>query len=261
LEAIRDHMHLRGELANIITLLDDERYARYDVKILIVGIPADLRKYFLSTPNLTTVGNRLREIPEVSRMTETQCAQLVRTGFMDKLRYSVYDADDLAQHTAWVTDRLPQRLHEYCLELAFLCEGARAVAQENLDDADRKWLAGSLSASYAVIESVMNERDTKVGRRNQTLFSLGSFDREEFRWSDIEAELRKNFPVSTHRKTLNISQILSGLASGHNPIIRRSPKGDTYTFSDPKYRMCLRLMLEMQESNETVQKVSIEDAN
>lgn len=257
LEAIRERADLMEELANIITLLDDDRYASYNVKIVLVGIPGDLRTYFLSTPNLSTVANRLREIPEVSRMSPSQCSELVLRGFRDRLKYAIFDEDKMAEHCSWVTDRLPQRVHEYCLEIAFLCESSRSIAEEDLIEADKRWLAGSLSANYAIVESMMNERDTKVGRRNQTLFSLGTYDKEEFRSSDIETEIRNNFPTSTHEKALNIAQILSGLSSRENPLIRRSPKGDAYTFSDPKYRMCLRLMLEKNSDDESVRKVRL----
>jgi hypothetical protein len=254
LEAIRDRKDLMAELANIITLLDDDRYASYRVKIVLVGVPGDLKAYFLETPNLATVANRLREIPEVSRMTVDQCSELVLRGFRDKLKYSIFNEKKITDHCSWVSDRLPQRVHEYCLELSFFCESNRSISETDLVEADKKWLASSLSANYAVVESMMNERDTKVGRRNQTLYSLGTITSEEFRWSDIETEVRKNFPKSTNSKALNISQILSGLSSRANPIIRRSPKGDSYTFTDPKYRMCLRVMLKKHDDDESVRK-------
>lgn len=261
LEAIRDRHNMMEELANIITLLDDERYASYGIKILLVGVPGDLKEYFLSTPNLSTIANRLRETPEVSRMTHEQCSELVLRGFKDKLHYKVFDDTILKNHCTWVTDRLPQRVHEYCLELAFICEKKQSIEKEDLELANSKWLASSLSANYALVESMMNERDTKVGRRNQTLFSLGTYDKAEFRWSDIEEEVRKNFPVSTQGKLINVAQILSGLSSHANPLIRRSPKGDMYIFSDPKCRMCLRLMLKKNPDDESVVKIILGNTN
>lgn len=163
-------------------------------------------------------------------------------------------------HISWVTDRLPQRIHEYCLELAFLGEtNGKRIYQSLLDEADKFWLKQSLSANYSVIESMMNERDTKVGRRNQTLYSLGLVESEEFKWSDIEEILRREFPDSTNNLTLNLPQILSGLAVKDNPIIKRSPKGDAYCFFDPKYRMCLRAMLRKSSSADQIEKLPISD--
>jgi hypothetical protein len=50
LEAIIESPDRMKELADLIILLDDDRYAPYKVKILIVGVPARLRDYFNQTP-------------------------------------------------------------------------------------------------------------------------------------------------------------------------------------------------------------------
>jgi hypothetical protein len=261
LESIRADLSLLTELANIITLLDDSRYASYKVSLLIVGVPGDLRESYQATPNLATVANRIREMPEVSRMTLQECKDLIHQGFITELEYSVNEIDRVMSHISWVTDKLPQRIHEYCLELAFLGENNhKKIDQSLLDEADKFWLKQSLSANYSVIESMMNERDTKIGRRNQTLYSLGLVESEEFKWSDIEEILRREFPDSTSSLTLNLPQILSGLAVKDNPIIKRSPKGDAYCFFDPKYRMCLRAMLRKSSSSaDQVEKLPISD--
>ncbi|WP_404783874.1 AAA family ATPase [Altericista sp. CCNU0014] len=260
LESIRSDQNLLTELANIITLLDDERYAFYKINILIVGVPGDLREYYQATPNLATVANRIRELPEVSRMTLEQCKYLINQGFIQELKYSIDNISDLESHISWVTDRLPQRIHEFCLELAFLGEKVgRRIEFRLLDEADKFWLNQSLASNYTVIESMMNERSTLVGRRNQTLYSLGLIEVEEFKWSDVESILRREFPSSTNNLTLNIPQILSGLSTQDNPIIKRSPKGDAYCFSDPKYRMCLRAMLRKSTNYDSVEKLPISD--
>jgi hypothetical protein len=260
LESIRADKKLLTELANVITLLDDERYSCYKINLLIVGVPGDLRQYYQATPNLATVANRIREMPEVSRMTLEQCKNLIYQGFVIELNYNVDEIDSVISHISWVTDRLPQRIHEYCLELAFLGESNnRRINRSLLDEADKFWLKQSLSSNYTVIESMMNERDTKVGRRNQTLYSLGLVESEEFKWSDIEEILRREFPESTNNLTLNLPQILSGIALKDNPIIKRSPKGDAYCFSDPKYRMCLRAMLRKSNNADLVEKLPISD--
>jgi len=101
----------------------------------------------------------------------------------------------------------------------------------------------SLNHAYAVIEHHMNERDTKAGRRNQTLYALGEVDGEHFNARDIEAKLRKAFPVSTAETTLNVPQMIAQLAGGNRPFIERSLKGDAYSFVDPRYRMVLSATL------------------
>ena len=164
-------------------------------------------------------------------------------GFLDKLKFKIASLEDMTKHIAWVTDRVPQMVHEYCLEIAFLAEDSGEVTEEILHAADEVWLSKSQYYAYSVVESHMNERDTKAGRRNQTLFALSLCEGEQFKSPEIEVLLRKEFPTSTHDTALNAAQMLSTIAGTDRPIIRRSPKGDAYTFVDPRYRMVLRAML------------------
>lgn len=244
---------LLKELADLIILCDDERYAKYKVKILIVGVPSGVKEYFYKTPHLSTVANRLTELPEVSRLQIKECEDLVKRGFIEKLNYSVENLKDMVRHVAWLTDRVPQMVHEYCLELAFLAEEEKVIDSEKIRHADVAWITKSLYFAYSVVESHMNERDTKAGRRNQTLFALSQCTGEQFKAPEVEVLVRKEFPESTVGTTLNLAQMLSQLSKGSNPLIRRSPKGDAFTFADPRFRMVLRAML-YKETDEKVEK-------
>ena len=249
------------ELADLITLVDDEAYSQYRVKFLIVGVPADLQRYFYNTPNMRTVGNRVTELPEVFRFDEEHTRRFVRRGFLDLLRIVNNDAEALlsriACHVLWVAGGIPQRLHEYCLLLAniALSEGAR-IAEHQLERADRDWLQESGYQAYSVVEAAMNEKATRAQRRNQVLYAIGQIEASTFRATDIEPIVRKVFSDSTADVTLNVPQLFADLAARDNPVIRRSPKGDTFVYSDPVYRMALRAMLTV-DKHEVVQKKEI----
>lgn len=234
---------LLKELADLIILCDDERYSKYKVKILIVGVPNGVKEYFYKTPHHSTVANRLVELPEVTRLERIECDNLVERGFTKKLNYKINDLPNLLRHVGWITDRAPQVVHEYCLELAFLCEEPKTVTQTEISLADDAWLKKSQYYAYSVVESHMNERDTKAGRRNQTIYALSLCEGEQFKALEVEELVRREFPKSTGTTALNLPQILSQLSKGERPLIRRSPKGDAYAFTDPRYRMVLRAML------------------
>lgn len=256
LESIFEDRSRMAELADLVVLLDDDSYARHQVRMLIVGVPGELREYFNRTRTRATVANRLYEIPEVARLTPAQCNELVETGFVRLLGFNIPERDlaDLQRHVAWVTDRIPQRIHEYCLELARLGSVNNDVPLLTLTDAtDRIWLQSALANAYAAVEAAMNVRETKVGRRNQTLYAIGRIDRTELRLTDVEEMVRKEFPASTEDRALNISGMLYDLGDMTTPLIKRSPKGDAWVFADPRYRMCIRLML--RKSGEVVDKL------
>jgi AAA domain len=259
LETIFGRRKLMTELADIIILLDDERYASHAVKLLVVGVPHRVREYFNETPNRATVANRLHEIPEVSRLSDKSAQILVYRGFVNMLKYAFAEhaQRDVINHIAWVTDRIPQRLHEYCLELAYHAKrNGRIVSTALIDSVDRAWLASDQSHAYSVVENAMNERETRVGRRNQTIFALGCLRQNEFRIGEVEDIVRSEFPRSTVDKRLDISGMLSQLASGSGRLIKRSPKGDSYMFADPRYRMCIRAML--RKRGEEIVKIQLE---
>lgn len=244
------------ELADLLILCDDERYAVYKVKILIVGVPGGVKEYYYKTPHHAAVANRIYELPEVSRLQIGECEELVRKGFESKLGYKVDSLPCLQKHVSWISDCIPQAVHEYCLELAFVSEATRYIDEPSISSADEAWLSKSHYHAYSVVESHMNERNTKMGRRNQTLYALSLCEGEQFKSGEIEALLRKEFPTSTCGKSLNPAQILAALAKGDRPIVKRSPKGDAFTFADPRYRMVLRTMLS-KTSDERVDRKPI----
>lgn len=234
---------LLNELANLIILCDDARYSQYNVKLLIVGVPREVKHYYYKTPHHQTVANRLTELPEVSRLTKTETGLLVESGFKKLLQYSVEDIEALKRHVAWITTGVPQMVHEYCLQLAFISEDTRRVTAENIAEADQKWTQDSMFHAISVIEQSMNERDTKAARRNQTIYALSIFDGDQMRSSEVETILRSEFPDSTHGVVINVPQMLSQLSSGATPLIKRTPRGDAFEFADPRYRMTLRAIL------------------
>ena len=256
LELIFGSEQLMKELASIITLLDDSRYAEYKVKILIVGVPSGVKDY-LSTMQ-ASVANRISEISEVSSLSREEVAVLIEKGFVDLLKVRI---DQGALH-AWqehifeVTMGFAQHVQEYCEQLGYIVEDANWLATcDQLKLADMAWLKKGLSQASGIIAGLMNERETKVGRRNQILFVLGKITKRIFHVAEVEALVRDNFPASTAETTLAVGQILSELSSGDNSIIKRSAKGPTYEFKDARFAMALRVLLEKDAAREKVTKV------
>lgn len=257
LERIFDNPKIMSELADLITLIDDDRYCKYRVRILIVGVPAGIKEYFAKTPNRQTVSNRIYEIPEVTKMSQEEASLLILKGF-EELKYSFKKGEEelISLGIKWITDCVPQRLHEYCLELAKVARPDRKLSLDHFPYANRAWLFSSMSNHYAVIEKIMNERSSKFGRRNQVLFSLGQIKTEQFKIVDLEDKIRTSFPNSSKDVTLNVSGLLSDLAKRKDAIVKKSLNGDSYTFTDPKFKMCLRAMLS-KNNDETISRIDV----
>lgn len=102
---------LLKELADMLILCDDERYAVYFVHLIIVGVTKGIKEYYYRTPHHATVANRLFELAEVSRLRPNQAQDLLKRGLVDQLKFEIPEFDQVAKHAAWVTDRVPQMLH------------------------------------------------------------------------------------------------------------------------------------------------------
>lgn len=253
LEFMLKSKDLMNELASVIAVLDDSRYSVYNIKLLLVGVPSQIKDYFLE--NHSSVANRLNEISEVAGLTNQQVGKLVEKGFQDllKVRFDDRILDTWKSHVPRVTMGFAQHVQEYCEQLGYLAEDNHWVAlSEMLRQADSRWLKGGLSKASGTIERIMNERETKIGRRNQILFVLGRLDKNQFAINEIEVLLRREFPDSTAKVQLAVGQILAELATGSNAIIKKSPKGGTYQFKDARFAMASRVLLKKDPVKEQV---------
>jgi hypothetical protein len=247
-EAIVDNPKLIQELAGIILNADDESFAKYDVQLVIVGTPTNLKQTIVQLSKSAPVANRLVEIPEVARMSSDEAAQLMEQGFVSELGL-VFDSDvdkqTVFDEIAWYTDRIAQHIQELCLLIAQEANrNGGKISKAVFDKATETWVNDTLSADIATIHGSMNARDTRIGRKNQALYALGQCKLEDFKYTDIETVLRRNFDVGG--ATLNIAQILSGFAAETNPIITRNPQADAWRFVSPKYRMAIRALLKKE---------------
>lgn len=259
LESIFSKSELMNELADIIILLDDPRYARYQLKFLIVGVPNGVLEYFAKTKNLESVANRLEELPKVSGLTAPMVTTLVKTGFNDLLRMSLSPGavSEVSGHIHHVTMGVAQRAQEYCEKLAYKLEDKRnQYDPELLKQADRDWLVLGMRQGYTVVESHLNSKRTTVARRNQVIFSIGRINSHQIDSGKVTDRIREDFPETISETNMGIGSILADLATGETPLLKKNPKTNEYRVLDPRYIMCIRVMLRTDPITNAVVKLS-----
>ncbi len=259
LEIILSAEALMTELGALVTVLDDARFSKYEVRLLLVGVPSVLKQYFLKTTNTLSIANRLTEVSEVSNLSRGQVDRLIQKGFADLLSVNI-SASDLAQwqeHIYRVTMGYAQAVQEYCEVLGYIVEDAGWQGRaDQLRLADTNWLKVGLSSASVSVAARMNERETKAGRRNQVLFALGRIPERSFTADTVERIVRTEFPESTAATTLAIGQILSELAGGIHPIVKPTTNTAEYEFKDARFAMALRVFLEKDVEREKVRRVA-----
>jgi hypothetical protein len=251
-ETIFSNGRLMDELADIIILLDDERYSKYKVKFLLVGVPCGVIEYFSKSKNRSSVGNRITELPALSGFTLKETIEIVKKGFNTFLscNYSEAIITGLAGRIHDITLGVPQRVHEYCLNLCYELEDNNWILNKLVWQAtDALWLIEGLRESYAAIEQHYSTNSQT--RRKQVLYTIGQFKGHQFTTSEIGFLLRKHFPSSTISSDSGVGTILSSLTKGDSPILTTNKINDSYCFCDPRHIMCLRLILD-KDINELI---------
>lgn len=257
LESIFANEDLMGELADIVILLDDVRYSKLNIKLLIVGTPAGVLEYFLRTKNQESVANRIFEISKVDNLEYDQVLDLITKGFVYELGLglTLEETISIAKHAHNVTMGVAQRLHEYCEGLAYEIEASGdKFTADHLARADWDWLCTGLRQSYAIVELNLNSRDTAVSRRNQVLYAIGQLKKPQFLSGDIEAIIRKEFPETIPETNMGTGSILTELANREDAILVRNKKTGLYRVKDPRYTMCIRTVLYIDPDTRKVAK-------
>jgi hypothetical protein len=256
-ETIFKNVELMSELSDIIILLDDSRYSQYNVKFLIVGVPNQVLEYFSSAKNPSSVGNRIQEISRVAGLLPGQVVTFSEKGFQKHLKVNIGETQlkRLALHVYDITLGVPQRMHEYCEGLSYIIEDNKWEYQPSLLDlADCNWLKKGLRENYSVIEAHLNSDETVNGRRNQVIYALGKIAHHQVNTITIGEQIEKEFPNNAPESKSGIGQVLSHLAKGEKPVLKKIANTRSYSLTEPRYLMCIRIMLHKDEESENVRK-------
>lgn len=247
-----------NELANIILLLDDDRYSKYQVYFLIVGTPNGVLQYFRETENTESVSNRIKEIEEVGNLSFEQVQTIIKNG-LNLLGFYIEESDFtyLINHIFEVTLGIAQRVQEYGELLAYSIKDNNNVYEEKLiNDIDYEWLKESLRECYQQVENNLNSRNTEIARRNQVIYCISKIETHQFDSNDIDSLIRQEFAETLPETNMGISSILSTLSEGNSPLLIKNEKVNTYSIKDPRFLMCIRVMLTKDPSNNKVKKIN-----
>jgi hypothetical protein len=256
---IKDELLIK-ELTGLLLYLDDSNYAKYGVKLILVGTPNNIRDYFSKSIENQTIINRVQEIPEVSKLTQAQVDNLIYRGFFEKLSYTIRENDsfDMPLFNKIVyefIDGIPQYIHEVCLEIAINSEELDYIIDAEITkNSIDNWVQESLISECERVSANINSISTKLGRRNQIIYTMSRMFTTEFTIPEIEDKVRNFFPKCTSEKTINISGILSELVNSEHPIIKKSSHGRALRFLSPKIRIACRAILSKGEQENIIIK-------
>lgn len=244
-EYISDSPERLKELNSMLMKIDSKEYSQYNVKILVVGTPNGVKKFYNNIDNLDTISNRLEEIKEVKGLENVEkVTQFFEKTMVNQLKYQFDDKDKkkLCKYIFDITGGVPQRLHEYCLRLCYAIEDSGNVTKFEIHKkADIAYVNKSYQKYVTNISKAMNSYATDIQRRNQVLYALGKIKDNTFRTDDIKSMVKKQFSIP-ESENIQITQSLNELSNGDNAILTKMD--DRWMFSDSQYSIVLRLILE-----------------
>lgn len=244
-----------SELADLVILLDDEKYAACNIKFVIVGTPTGVLEYFAKTKNLESVSNRIEEIPKVSGFNLPMISTLTSNGFNNILNLKINNGeiDEISEHVFRVTLGLAQRVQEYLLKLAFQITDNKFYYSELLHKSDLDWLKSAFRKNYTTIESHLDDGLKKYSLNNHVVFCIGEIKIHQFSAEDIFALIEEKFEFVTGSKDM-VYDILKKMTEGDSPILRKNPKTYHFRIVDSRYLMCIRTMMYVNGNNGFVEK-------
>ena len=254
LEHISDSERLLTELNSILMKVDNSDFSKYGVKILVVGTPIGIEKFYRNVKNMDTISNRIEEIEEVKGLEKKEDIELfINKTFISQLdivfenkvkrRYAKYILD--------ITNGVPQRLHEYCLRLYYAIEDEGGRTDFDVHkNADEEYLRTSMQKYKTIVQKHLNSYETTSQRRNQVIYCLPKLKKSIFSTAEMEEIVRKEFGIDEN-VNMQVSNTLSQLTEGENPLLSKSNL--RWIIQDSQYNIVIKLML-VKRKNRVVER-------
>ena len=246
-ESVIDNFHVLNELSCLITLSDDPRMNKLDLKFLIIGALHDVTKYFQTMPNYQTIASRVTTVG-VGGFTDTECYEFVDNSFRS-CGFSSNEMIALSNRIFDLTGGMPQTVNDLCYYIAiehFDAKEAKILQKSELVHiAEIKWTFERMTSEYSVINGYFKENVKNDVALNYVLISLQEFKRKEFSSSELHFVIENNYGESA--KTLHAKKVKTYLgqladdAENRNILVRTNADG--YRVKSFKTYACLVMVL------------------
>ncbi|WP_151950680.1 ATP-binding protein [Aliarcobacter butzleri] len=245
LEHLADDI-LKRELISLLHNLDNSSYSKYNVRIMLVGIPNSLKDFFANMNILfEPIANRIREIPKLNGFEKSELLNFLDQTLIGKLLLNLTktNLEDIFNYIASVTDLIPLRVQQYLLYLSKeIFDNNKVFSKELFSKASKKWIQSHYSELEITFDEYFLPLTGKIQKRNQLIFLLGKISKDSlFTNKQLSDMYSKHFPNSV-KSSINISQILAALMKGNQPLIVKMSK-DKYRLRDSRMRILINSKL------------------
>jgi len=247
------HQDVVVELRSLLLALDDQRFAALDVQICMVGVPFDIKSLLTDGNKYQTISNRVVEISEISRMSKDQAKLLILQGFTTELGMDLESQEYCISQITYLTDRIPQYLHDVCLQVAFIAEENGSIINPKvISDAAHVWVETNARQSREFIERIVGPGKVHRSQKAKIIFAISKVESTFFYAQDVDTILREQFPATIGSSRIQLMKMLNKLSSGELRILKKDDQQDKFRVVTPKLRSVLRYCLAIDQNDETV---------
>lgn len=242
-------------LRALVLSLDDRGTIRSKVQICFVGVPNDIKNILCDSNKYQTISNRVTEIPEVGRMSKDEARHLIYQGFVGELEFTVENFDFCVSQIIYLTDRIPQYIHDVCLQVAFEAEdrARNLISPAVVVSGAHRWVQSNDRQSKDFVESILGPNRRRKDAKSRVVFTISKCEYTNFYCEDIEKLLCEVFPVTYGKKArVSIRSVLNKLSSGSAGLLKYDNISRKYRIANPKVRSVIRHYLQVDPNDEAV---------
>ncbi|WP_273502030.1 AAA family ATPase [Paracoccus sphaerophysae] len=247
LEHCLDNESVVATLRSLVLSIDDEMSARSTVQLCFVGVPADIKAILADNNRYQTIANRIAEIPELERMSKQESRQVIYNGFIKELQMSSAGFEFCVSQIQFLSDRIPQYIHDICLQIAFVAEdeNRNEINPGLVVDGATRWVETNARQSRDSVERVLKYQHRSGDLRAIALYSLANLDHVSFTAAEVEEKIRNDFPIfAASRKRLSAARMLNEFCDGNSRILKFDADARRYRIVTPKLRSVVRHYLQ-----------------
>lgn len=253
IEHVLDKPEVLRQIQNMLLALDDPAIASHSVRLCLVGVPAEIKEVLTAGNKYQTISNRVAEIPEVSRLPSEAVGLLVQRGLEQELDFTIEARVYCISQIAFISDRVPQYVHDICLHTALLAEdNALTVTPRIIKSAFEHWVETNARQAYEFIHECLVGSGPMSQAVARVVYSIACCDQRRFQAQEIEGLVRENFPRSTNGKRVQVLKALRKLSDGDSRLLKTDDAKHNFRLLTPKLKPVLRASLKVENEEVSI---------
>lgn len=234
-------------LSNALMTLDDENFSKFNFKIVIVGVPNQIRHLVSYFNHSETIKNRIMEVPEITGLNSDGVSELLDRGFVRKQHFVVEKKEEVYRLVEIYSLGVPQFIHDIALSASsYAISNDFRVFPKTIEAAALDTVEGSIFLHHSTI--LANLVNYKKHREfvYKIIKSIANIEANSFNFFAVTDKYNELFPGDGFY-VRDAEVFLADLCREPNQVLAFRRDMEAYRFVSPKMKMALRVITGLQD--------------